>query len=72
MLEREIRRHPTRRQASKSNCLIEHLFLIEKKEAYLFLAWAMMWSWSHGAATVVDEYANTQDMSEVNLINDKI
>lgn len=31
-----------------------------------------MWSWSHGAATVVDEYANTQDTSEVNLINDKI
>lgn len=61
---------PTKRQASKSNRLIEHLFLIEKKKPYLYSGWAVMWS--QGAGAVVDEFANTSDISEVNFINDKI
>lgn len=31
--------HPTKRQASKSDCLIEHPFLIEKKLIYLGLGY---------------------------------
>lgn len=62
--------HPTKSQATKSNCLIEHPFLIEN--AYLFLLWAMMWSESQRAAAALDEYADIPDTSKVNFINDKI